>query len=236
MESYCVDLNRKAAAEPVVAGFLAAHPQVRAIWSLDSTQRISDSLGVLSGNLVQGALLILAVMVVMLSWRMAVLAASGVLFAFLGVVLVLHLSGQSLNEITLLGLVLVAGILDDDVIVVVDNIQRKREEGLRGTAAIIAGAGEVILPLTAASLTTICAFLPMLLMGGSVGQFFAMLPITVALALAISLFECIFMVPLHIQHIIHPLAVAERRRVHHNQVGAFRGFSFQPKKARCRKR
>jgi hypothetical protein len=93
------------------------------------------------------------------------------MFAFLGALVVMYLTGQSLNEITLLALVLVAGILDDDVIVVVDNIQRKREEGLRGAEAILAGASEVFWPLLAASATTIGAFLPLLLMTGTTGEF-----------------------------------------------------------------
>jgi multidrug efflux pump subunit AcrB len=190
----------KAAAEPVVAEFLAEHRAegVEAVWNLDSTARVGASLAVLSGNLWQGAALILGVLLLFLGWRMAVLAASGVLFAFLGTLIVLHLTGQSLNEITLLALVLVAGILDDDVIVVVDNIQRKREEGLPVAEAIVAGASEVFWPLLAASATTIAAFLPLLLMTGTTGEFFALLPITVVIALAVSLFECIFLVPAHI--------------------------------------
>lgn len=183
-----------------VGRFLALHAAdgVEAIWTLDSTERVGASLSVLTGNLWQGAALVVGVLLLFLGWRMAVLAASGVLFAFLGTLTLLYLTGNSLNEITLLGLVLVAGILDDDVIVVVDNIQRKREEGMTGADAIIAGASEVFWPLLAASLTTIGAFLPLLLMSGATGEFFSLLPITVAVALAVSLVECIFMVPTHV--------------------------------------
>lgn len=183
-----------------VTRFLAAQPDrgVDAIHNLDSTERVGASIAVLAGNLWQGALLILGVLLLFLGWRMAVLAASGVLFAFLGTLVLLYLTGQSLNEVTLLGLVLVAGILDDDVIVVVDNIQRKREEGMVGIAAIMAGASEVFWPLLAASLTTMGAFLPLLLMSGTTGEFFALLPITVVVALLVSLIECVFMVPTHI--------------------------------------
>jgi len=181
--------------------FLAEHrgEGVQAIYNLDSTVRVAASLSVLTGNLWQGSLLVLGVLLLFLGWRMAVLAASGVMFAFLGALVAMYLTGQSLNEITLLALVLVAGILDDDVIVVVDNIQRKREEGLSGSAAILAGASEVFWPLLAASATTIGAFLPLLLMSGTLGEFFSLLPITVCIALAVSLFECVFMVPTHIE-------------------------------------
>lgn len=190
----------KAAVQAEVDRFLAAHAadRIDAVYNLDSTERVGASLSVLTGNLWQGAALVVGVLLLFLGWRMAVLAASGVLFAFLGTLTLLYLTGQSLNEITLLGLVLVAGILDDDVIVVVDNIQRKREEGLRGIDAIMAGASEVFWPLLAASLTTIAAFLPLLLMSGTTGTFFSLLPITVVVALAVSLVECVFMVPTHV--------------------------------------
>jgi HAE1 family hydrophobic/amphiphilic exporter-1 len=185
--------------------FLALHADERiaAVYNLDSTTRVGASLSVLTGNLWQGAVLVLGVLLLFLGWRMAVLAASGVLFAFLGALTVMYLTGQSLNEITLLALVLVAGILDDDVIVVVDNIQRKREEGLSGSEAILAGASEVFWPLVAASATTIGAFLPLLLMTGTTGEFFSLLPITVVVALAVSLFECVFLVPTHIADLDH---------------------------------
>ncbi len=190
----------KAEVQAEVDRFMALHRNegVSAIYNLDSSERVAASLSVLTGNLWQGAALVIGVLLLFLGWRMAVLAASGVMFAFLGALIVMYLTGQSLNEITLLALVLVAGILDDDVIVVVDNIQRKREEGLRGADAIIAGASEVFWPLVAASATTIGAFLPLLLMTGSTGEFFSLLPITVVVALSVSLFECVFMIPAHI--------------------------------------
>lgn len=191
----------KAAVQAEVDAFLALHrdERIQAIYNLDSTERVAASLSVLTGNLWQGSVLVLGVLLLFLGWRMAVLAASGVMFAFLGALVVMYLTGQSLNEITLLALVLVAGILDDDVIVVVDNIQRKREEGLSGSAAILAGASEMFWPLLAASATTIGAFLPLLLMTGTTGEFFRLLPITVVVALVVSLFECIFLVPTHIE-------------------------------------
>ena len=133
----------------------------------------------------------------LLTCRAALLTVSGIVFSFLGALLIFYLLEYSLNEISLLGFVLVSGIVVDDAIVVLENIQRRREQGEPIHQAVVNGTAEVFWPVVAASLTTIAAFLPMLLMTGSVGDFFALTP-QVAIALAISLIECLFILPLHV--------------------------------------
>ena len=129
--------------------------------------------------------------------RAAVLTVSGIVFSFLGALLVFWLAGTSVNEISLLGFVLVIGIVVDDAIVVIENIQRRRENG--GLIdAVVHGAGEVAWPVFSATLTTMAAFLPLLVMTGSTGDFFSLVPIAVTTALAISLVECLVFLPLHV--------------------------------------
>ena len=130
--------------------------------------------------------------------RAAVLTVSGIVFSFLGSLLVFYLMKQSINEISLLGFVLVSGIIVDDSIVVIENIQRLREEGQPLVTAVVNGTSEVFWPVVSATLTTISAFLPMLLMTGSTGDFFALVPISVTAALCISLVECLIILPLHV--------------------------------------
>lgn len=130
--------------------------------------------------------------------RSAVLTVSGLVFSFLGTLVVFQIAGQSLNEVTLLGFVLTVGIIVDDAIIVVENVQRHREHGKRAWRAIVDGTAEVFWPVVSATLTTCAAFLPMLIMTGTTGDFFALLPISVATALAISLVECLIVLPLHI--------------------------------------
>ena len=130
--------------------------------------------------------------------RAAVLTVSGILFSFLGTLIVFHSMGNSINEITLIGFVLTVGIIVDDAIIVLENIRRQRELGKGLRDSIVDGVSEVFVPICSATLTTIAAFLPMLLMTGTVGDVFTLLPISVSIALGVSLIECLVILPVHI--------------------------------------
>ena len=95
---------------------------------------------------------------------------------------------------------LVTGIIVDDAIVVVENIYRHLQEGEPLEEAVINGVSEVAAPVIAATSTTVAAFLPMLIMSGSTGEFFAQIPIAVAAAIVASLFECLIILPSHFMH------------------------------------
>ncbi|OUU20513.1 MAG: hypothetical protein CBC13_10565 [Planctomycetia bacterium TMED53] len=131
--------------------------------------------------------------------RSAVLTVSGIVFAFLGTLVAFEVMGQSINEVSLIGFVLTVGIIVDDAIIVLENIRRQRELGKSPMDAVIKGVQEVFVPIFSATLTTIAAFLPMLLMTGTVGDFFSILPISVATALGVSLFECLIVLPVHVR-------------------------------------
>ena len=109
----------------------------------------------------------------------------------------IKITGNSLNEITLFSFVLISGIVVDDAIVVVENIYRHFQAGKTPHQAVIDGTAEVMLPIVAATLTTIAAFLPMLIMTGSVGEFFAQIPKAVSFALIASVLECLLILPIH---------------------------------------
>ena len=97
-----------------------------------------------------------------------------------------------------LGLILVVGIVVDDAIVVIENIYRYIESGLSPKVAAIRGAGEVGWPVVAASLTTICAFGPLMFMSGVTGQFMRIVPVMAILVLIASLFEVFVILPAHV--------------------------------------
>ena len=161
------------------------------------------------------ALLILSTFI-MLTCREAVLTVSGIVFSFLGSLLVFYIAGQSINELTLLGFVIVSGIVVDDAIVVIENIKRHREYGKNIYQAVIDGTSEVFWPVVSASLTTMAAFLPLLMMTGTVGDFFALIPIAVTVALCISLIECLFLLPLHV---IDLERILGKQKSHHERDG-----------------
>ena len=167
----------------------------------DTTKRIRNRIGTLAQNLGMGSCLVVVLLTWALGFRMSVIALLGVTFSFLGAFAILFQLGQSVNAISLFGLVLVSGMLVDDAIVVVENIARRFEEGEPLARACVEGVHEVAWPVASAVLTTAAAFVPMLLMSGVTGKFFAVVPIAVVAALTISLFEAIFLLPVHVSEL-----------------------------------
>jgi len=163
----------------------------------DSSLKIKDSVRVLGINLLLGVILVCAIIWFFMGFRNAALTTIGIPFAFLVTMILMYMTGNSVNEVSLFAFVLVSGIVVDDAIVVVENIFRHYQAGKKRVDAIIDGTTEVFLPVVSATLTTVVAFLPMLIMTGMVGDFFAIIPKTIAFALLASILECLFILPCH---------------------------------------
>ncbi|MBW9261300.1 MAG: efflux RND transporter permease subunit [Candidatus Thiodiazotropha sp. (ex. Lucinisca nassula)] len=163
----------------------------------DSTVYIKDGLSTLGMNMLVGISLVSLIIWYFMGVRNAGLVTIGIPFAFMITMLIMYLTGNSLNEITLFSFVLVTGIVVDDAIVVTENIYRHVQEGDPLRDAIINGTTEVALPVISATMTTVAAFLPMLIMTGSTGQFFALVPKAVTFAIVASLIECLLILPIH---------------------------------------
>jgi HAE1 family hydrophobic/amphiphilic exporter-1 len=103
----------------------------------------------------------------------------------------------TINMLSLIGFVMVSGMLVDDAIIVIENIYRHIEEGESVVDATINGTNEVMWPVIAAIATTMAAFIPMLLISGTSGEFMSILPKTVIVCLIASLVECLFVLPAH---------------------------------------
>ncbi len=177
---------------PVLAG-----EGVKAILTQDSTVKISDSIRVLGFNLLLGIILVCLLIWYFMGLRSAALTTIGIPFSFLASMAVMYFTGNSINELSLFSFVLVSGIIVDDAIVVVENINRHCHTGKPLIQSVIDGTSEVFLPVVAATLTTVAAFLPMLIMTGNIGEFFSIIPKTVSIALLASLIECLFILPIH---------------------------------------
>jgi len=170
---------------------------VELILTQDSTTYIDDAMKTLGSNMTLGIILVCLIIWYFMGWRNAALTTVGIPFSFLVSMIFMHYTGNSLNEITLFSFVLVSGIIVDDAIVVVENIYRHVQEGEPVREAIVKGTSEVMWPVISATSTTVAAFLPMLIMTGSTGEFFALIPKAVSFAIAASLIECLFILPLH---------------------------------------
>lgn len=183
----------------VARDFTAQHREdgLQVAFTNDSTIEIRDSIRTLGGNLVLGMSLVVLVLWVTLGFRNAMITAIGIPFSFLCSIIVMRVTGVSLNTISLFAFVLVTGILVDDAVIIVENIYRHLQMGKPRKAAVVEGTAEVVLPVISSALTTVLAFIPMLIMTGSTGEFFAVIPKTVAYALLASLLEALFILPIH---------------------------------------
>ena len=164
----------------------------------DSSIQIRNSLGKLQYNALFGVILVLLVLYLFMGLRNAIFVAIGIPLTLLITFGLMGAANESINTMSLFGLVLVLGIIVDDAIIVMENVYRRMQEGESPIQAAINGAHEVAWPVITASLTTAAIFLPLALLPGIVGKFMKIIPIIVALTLAASLFECFFILPSHI--------------------------------------
>ena len=159
---------------------------------------LKERLGILETNAIFGLVLVVLMLLLFIGWRNALFAALGIPVAFMATFWFMSLAGYSLSGVSLFGLILVVGIVVDDAIVVIENIYRHIERGEPPKVAAIRGAQEVGWPVVAASITTICAFGPLMFMSGTAGQFMRVVPIMAILVLIASLFEVFVILPAHV--------------------------------------
>ena len=164
----------------------------------DSSYYIRRRLNVLLNNLSVGLGLVLLALSLFFPWKIAILTAIGIPFAFLGTMIFFNSVGISINLLTMMGLIIVVGMLVDDAVVVVENSMRYVEKGEDSKKAAILGTQEIWRPVTAAVMTTIVVFLPLMFMSGIFGKFVSNLPLGVLAGLFLSLIECFFILPHHI--------------------------------------
>ncbi len=163
----------------------------------DTSEEISDVMSKLGRNAWAGFAVVIVVLMMVLGFRNAVLAALGIPISFLACFIFLDQTGGSFNSNSLFGLVLVLGIIVDDAIIIVENCYRHLQTGKSWQQAAIDGTREVMGPVFAATATTIAAFLPLALLPGTMGKFMRVIPIAVSLALVASMIEAFFILPSH---------------------------------------
>jgi multidrug efflux pump subunit AcrB len=164
----------------------------------DSSVQIDEFLGILQNNALLGLVLVVVSLYVFLGPRNALFAAIGIPVTFLTTMVVMDYSDINLSGSSLFGLVLVLGMIVDDAIVIIENCYRHIQAGYNPREAALLGTKQVAMPVLSSSLTTIAAFLPLMLMEGVMGEFLKVVPIVVTIALLASLFEAFFILPSHI--------------------------------------
>lgn len=164
----------------------------------DQTIPTRKALNIMQNNALIGLMLVLVVAWIFLGFKIAALTAIGIPFILAGTFWILQGMDQTLNVTVLLGVVIALGMLVDDAVVVVEAIYYRIERGWTGIDAVLDALTETAAPVTAAVLTTVAAFMPLMLLPGILGKFMMVIPLVVSVALLISLVEAFWMLPSHV--------------------------------------
>ena len=153
----------------------------------DPTQFVRASIESVIHTLLEAvALVVLVVILFLQTWRASIIPLLAVPVSIVGTFAVMYVFGFSINALTLFGLVLAIGIVVDDAIVVVENVERNIEEGLSARAATYKAMQEVSGPIVAIALVLVAVFVPLAFITGLTGQFYKQFALTIAISTVIS--------------------------------------------------
>ncbi|SEI59517.1 Multidrug efflux pump subunit AcrB [Allopseudospirillum japonicum] len=163
-------------------------------------QFLQDRIRLLVNNGLGGLILVILVLFLFLNVRVAWWVAVGIPVSLLATLVVLWVIGGSINMISLFGLIMALGIIVDDAIVVGEDTMAHLQQGESAGQAALGGAQRMLVPVVSSSLTTIAAFLPLFLVGGTIGNILVDIPTIVVCVLIASLVECFLILPGHLYH------------------------------------
>ncbi len=170
----------------------------------DFSRFASMRLGVLTNNGMVGIMLVFVSLLLFLRFSVAMTTTWGLPIIFMTGIFIIYFSGLTLNLVSMMGFIMVLGMLVDDAIIIGENITHHMEKGLNPVEAAVKGSVELIGPVTTTILTTIAAFLPMMFMSGIIGKFIIAIPIVVITLLALSWLESFLILPSHVAHVTNP--------------------------------
>ncbi len=165
---------------------------------LDSTTYLSGTLSMMMFNMFSGVVLVLVILGIFLRLQLAFWVMLGLPIAFLGAFALLPLVGGSVNLLSLFGFILVLGIVVDDAIIIGESVQTTTDRDGHNMENVIMGAKRVAMPATFGVLTTIVAFVPLVLVPGTFGALPAAIGSVVMLCLLFSLVESKLILPAHL--------------------------------------
>ncbi len=164
-------------------------------WSL-----IEDRIGLLLSNGIQGLAIVVFILLLFLNGRVTIWVAMGIPTAFLATLAVVWLVGGSINMISLFALIMALGVIVDDAIVVGEDAYAHHRAGEDPMYASEGGARRMFWPVIASSLTTVAAFLPLMLVSGPMGKILGDIPFIMICVLIASTIECFLILPAHLRN------------------------------------
>ncbi len=197
---------------------LASKTGVELVLLDDQTEATRSAISVMERNALIGLLLVMLMTWLFLGFKIALFTSIGIPFVLAGTFWMLGIMDQTLNVTVLLGIVISLGMLVDDAVVVVEAIYFHLQRGKEGLQAALDALRDVAGPVTTAVLTTIAAFLPLMLLPGLLGDFMRVVPIVVTVALIVSLIEAFWMLPSHIAEFQPDLLKPGRAQAVRNRI------------------
>lgn len=164
----------------------------------DESYDVVNRINIISSNGLLGFFLIILVLFIFLDAKSGFWVAMGIPFSMAFTLIIAHLVGYTINNMTLAGIIIVLGIVVDDAIIIAENISRHRENGLSPAEASIVGTVEVFKAIIASIVTTCVAFLPLIFFEGFFGKLVRYIPLIVILMLIGSLIESLLILPAHL--------------------------------------
>lgn len=210
---------------PKYGSSIDVHPYFQA-W-----QWIKERINLLLKNGFSGLILILIILFFFLNKRVAFWIALGIPVSFLAALALLYFWGGSINMVSLFAFIMTLGIIVDDTIVVGEETVTQMQQGHTALQAANIAAHKMLLPIVTSSLTTVCAFIPLLFVSGIVGKILLDIPFVVICVIFASLIECFFVLPAHLANSFDSKNLPQKAKLRDkidNNFEKFKNNIFKP--------
>lgn len=178
----------------------------------DDSVQVQEDLNSVVDNAVSGLLVVIVVLFLFIGFRESLIVATVIPLSLLISIIAMHYTGLTFNQLTLMGFIIALGMLVDNAIVVMENIDRLRDKGLGKIDAAKVGLNQIAPAILAATLTTVVAFVPLASLSGALGQTIKSLPLTIIFVLSASLFVSLAITPVLSSRFLSEFKISERDR------------------------
>jgi len=188
-------------------------------WSL-----VNQRIMLLVNNGIGGLILVVLILYLFMNGRVAFWVAVGIPVSFMATLMIMYLAGGSINMVSLFALIMALGIIVDDAIVVGEDALAHHEMGEPDLQAAEGGAHRMLGPVTASSLTTVASFLPLMMVGGEMGNILFAIPLVIIAVIFASLIESFTILPGHLRHALKGVHKPEEGTVRYKLESAIDHF------------
>ena len=178
----------------------------------DDAVKVENDLNSVMENAFSGLLVVIVVLFLFIGFRESIIVATVIPLSLLISIVIMHFYGLTFNELTLMGFIIALGMLVDNAIVVMENIDRLRDTGLNKIQAAKIGINQIAPAVLAATLTTVVAFIPLTNLSGAIGQMIKHLPLTIIFVLLSSLFVSLSITPVLSSRFLSKYKISDRER------------------------